>query len=85
MKTPSFSPFKNEADCIQIGEELTIENRLDRISIFGSIDITLDIEGLAVAKELKALLDLTLAEMEKTDLPKQIAAIKPETVRNPFA
>lgn len=80
----NFKPFKNEADCIEIGE-LTIENRVDRVSIFGSIDITLDKEGLAVAKELKAIIDSTLAEMEKADLPAKIAIAPIEIVDNPFA
>lgn len=79
-----FSPFKNESDCIQIGE-LTIENRIDRVSIFGSIEITLDKEGLEAAKELKAIIDSTLAEMEKVDLPDKIAIATVEIVNNPFA
>lgn len=79
----NFKPFKNEADCLQIGE-LTIENRVDRVSIFGSIDITLDKEGLAVAKELKAIIDTTLAEMEKVELPAKIAIAPVEIVDNPF-
>ena len=79
----NFSPFKNEADCLQIGE-LTIENRVDRVSIFGSIDITLDKEGLAVAKELKATIDSTLAEMEKADLPAKISILTAEMMDNPF-
>lgn len=79
-----FKPFQNESDCIQIGE-LNIENRLDRVSIFGSIDITLDKEGLSVAKELKAIIDSTLAAMEKADLPDKIAITPVETVDNPFA
>ena len=84
MKNNDFRPFKNEADCVTIGEDLTIENRVDRVSIFGSVDLTLDKEGFESAKELKALLDLTVAEMEKTDLPDHIEVVKPETVKNPF-
>lgn len=84
MKKNDFSPFKNESDCIQIGE-LTIENRIDKVSIFGSIDITLDKEGLAVSKELKAIIDSILAEMEKTNLPERIAIAAVEIVDNPFA
>jgi hypothetical protein len=84
MKKRDFSPFKNESDCVQIGD-LTIENRIDRISIFGSIDITFDKEGLAVAKELKAIIDSTLAEMEKVDLPDKIEIAPVEIVDNPFA
>lgn len=79
----NFKPFKNESDCLQI-RELTIENRTDRVSIFGSIDITLDKEGLAVAKELKAIIDSTLAEMEKVDLPAKITMAPVEIVDNPF-
>ena len=84
MAKAGIKPFKNESDALQIGD-LTIENRLDRVSIYGNMDITLDKEGLKAAKALKELLDLTLAELEKTDLPDQIAVTKPETVKNPFA
>ena len=84
MKKSAFRPFKNEADCITLGEDLTIENRVDRVSIFGSIDLTLDKEGLKAAKELKAILDLTVTEMESTDLPDHIAIAEPERVKNPF-
>lgn len=84
MNRNDFRPFRNEADCIQLGE-LTIENRVDRVSIFGSIDLTLDKEGYRAAKELKAILDLTVAELEKTDLPEHIIVAVPETVKNPFA
>ena len=84
MKKSGFRPFKNEADCIIIGEDLTIENRVDRVSIFGCIDLTLDRGGLKAAKELKSILDLAVAEMEKTDLPDHIAIAEPETVKNPF-
>jgi len=58
---------------------------MSSLSIYGSLDITLDQMGLKAAKELKAILDLTLAEMEKTKLPEHIAVVKPETVKNPFA
>jgi len=83
VRQKDFRPFRNEADCIQLGE-LTIENRVDRVSIFGSIDLTLDKEGYKAAKELKAILDLTVAGMEKTDLPEHIIVAVPETVKNPF-
>lgn len=84
MKKIDFSPYKNEVDCITIGEDLNIENRVDRVSIFGSIDLTLDKEGLKVAKELKAIIDLTIAALEKENLPDQIAIAERDTVKNPF-
>lgn len=84
MKKDIFKPFKNETDCVQLAEDLTIENRVDRVSIFGSIDLTLDKEGYKLAKELKVILDLTLEEMEKTDLPDHMILAELETVKNPF-
>lgn len=78
-----FYPYRNEAECLQIGD-LTIENRLDRVSLYGSLDITLDKEGLATAQALKDLLDATLAELAGTDLPDRIAIVASETVENPF-
>ncbi len=84
MAKKNIRPFMNEEDCLQIGD-LTIENRLDRVSIFGSIDITRDKEGLAVAQELKGILELTLAELENAALPDKVALQPVETVKNPFA
>jgi len=84
MVKKTISPFKNESECLQIGD-LNIENRLDRISIFGSLDITRDKEGLASAKSLKAILDLTLAELESAELPDKITLAGTDTVENPFA
>jgi len=77
-------PFANESESLQLGD-LTIENRTDRISIYGSIDLTLDKPGLDNARQLKAILDQTVAELEKADLPDGISVIEPETVENPFA
>jgi hypothetical protein len=79
-----FAPYQNESDCIQI-DELTIENRVDRVSIYGSINLTKDKAGLAAARELKNILSMILAELEKTDLPDQITLAEPETVDNPFS
>jgi hypothetical protein len=77
-------PFRNESECLQIGD-LTIENRLDRVSLFGSLDITLDREGLESARQLKRILDLTLAALEGADLPDRITLEAGDSVENPFA
>ncbi len=84
-KKSEFSPFKNETDSMQIGGDLTIENRIDRVSIYGSIDITLDKKGLAAAKELKTIIDATIREMTSVELPEKISIKPPESVDNPFA
>jgi hypothetical protein len=83
MVKKSFSPYKNESDCIQLGD-LTIENRVDRVSIFGSIDLTKDKDGLSMTRELKNIIDQTLAELEKSELPDRIVVNPAETVENPF-
>jgi hypothetical protein len=54
------------------------------VSFIGNIDLTLDKAGFKMAKELKAILDLTVAEMERTDIPDHISVTKPKTVKNPF-
>jgi hypothetical protein len=85
-KTPKIRPFQNEADVVLFGE-LSVENRIDRVSIHGSLDITRDRPGLADAKALKACLDAIIQALEgETELPDQVAGPKPsDTVDNPFA
>jgi len=84
MEKKIINPFKNESESLQMGD-LTVENRIDRVSIYGSIDITRDKEGLAIARQLKEILDLTLGELEKADLPEKIPLAPVEKVDNPFA
>ena len=75
--------FANETDSITIGD-LTIENRLDRLEIYGSVQITRDKEGLALAQELKSLLDAALQVLESEDLPDQVPLAPTDEVDNPF-
>ena len=60
----SLEPFADEATSLQI-EGLTIENRLDRVSLFGSIDMTKDRDGLLRARELRALLEAVVLALER--------------------
>lgn len=83
MDKLNFNPYKNESESIQLAD-LTIENRLDRISIYGSIDLTKDKIGLDYARELKKVIDQTLEELESSDLPDKVAIKKMQTVKNPF-
>jgi hypothetical protein len=84
MNKAELHPFANESESLQIGE-LTIENRTDRVSIYGSLDLTLDKPGLEQARRLKTILDSIMTELEKAELPDKVAVIEPDTVRNPFA
>jgi hypothetical protein len=78
-----FAPFQNESQTLTFAE-LNVENRLDRVSIFGSLDITKDKLGLAAALELKGMLDSVIEELSQTNLPDAIEVIAPTTVKNPF-
>ena len=49
-------PFQNESETYEI-DGLTVENRLDQVSIYGSIDITPDKKGMKSAQKIKALMD----------------------------
>jgi len=78
-----FVPFANEADVLNIGH-LQIENRLDRITLSGDVDLTLDQAGLAHAKALHQLLGDVVARLESQSLPAQLASPAVTTVKNPF-
>ncbi|MFC5547054.1 hypothetical protein [Massilia aerilata] len=79
-----FVPYANEADVLEIGH-LTIENRLDRITISGDLDLTADKQGLEAARRLHALLRQVVAGLEGRDLPDRLPPPKIEKVDNPFA
>ena len=83
---PTLRPFTDDAASLTIGK-LTVENGTDRLSLYGSLDITRDQHGLAQVRELKALLDAAVAELEaQADLPQALPkADAPRTVRNPFS
>lgn len=78
-----FIPYANEADVLHIGG-LMIENRLDRITISGDIDLTLDQAGLADTRALHALLGDVLAKLEAQTLPAKLPAPDMNIVKNPF-
>ena len=81
----TISPFTNESESLDIGD-LTIENRTDRISIYGSIDLTRDKTGLEHARMLMAVIDRVVQVLEsERDLPDRIAPPDmPDEVPNPF-
>jgi hypothetical protein len=80
----TIKPFTNEEESIAIGD-LTIENRLDRVEMYGSAQITKDKAGLRLAQELRQVLDATVkALQEEKDLPDHVTVIPPDSVKNPF-
>jgi len=81
-----FQPFGNDEQSLGL-DDLTVENGTDKVSIYGSLDVTRDKAGLKKARELKALVDATVEALEQEkDLPARTAAPeKPKQVKNPFA
>ena len=68
LKEDSMNYFQNESEVMIIkGEnhDLNIENRLDRVSLYGSVDITHDQAGLADALRLKGVLDGMVAVLSE--------------------
>lgn len=81
----TIKPFANETDSISIGD-LTVENRLDQIELYGNLALTKDKAGLKLARELKALVDATVTALESDqNLPDQLPPPQTDSVKNPFA
>lgn len=84
MPTQSFMAYENETESFQI-DEMTVENRLDRISIYGSLDLTKDRHGLESALKLKRIIDASIDALKRDkDLPDRIDVSPSESVQNPF-
>lgn len=79
----SFTPYANEADVIEIGN-LMLENRVDRITVSGDVDLTADKQGLQDARRLQQALAAIVAALEARDLPDRLPPPGIETVANPF-
>lgn len=78
-------PFANESDALGIGADLTIENRIDRVSLYGSVDLTWDKAGLVLARELLKVLQDTVNALEAApDLPDALPVKPARKVANPF-
>lgn len=79
------TPYADDAASLSIGE-LTVENGTDKVSLYGSLDLPRDKQGIAHARQLKALLDQVVQSLEADPhLPDRVPSPDaPGTVRNPF-
>jgi hypothetical protein len=82
-KAVNLSPFANESEVLTTAG-LTIENRLDRISVYGNIDITRDREGLTNAEVLKTVFNDIVATMKADHLEDKVSIKPVEEIANPF-
>ena len=79
-----YAPYANESDALTIGN-LAIENRVDRVSLSGDMELTKDKAGLVLAKQLQAVINATVKALEADKaLPDAIQTLKPRSVKNPF-
>jgi hypothetical protein len=79
-----FKPYANESDVVRIGA-LDIENRTDRVTLTGDIVLARDRHGLALARELQALLAQVVEALEAEDPLAETTRVKPaQDVKNPF-
>ncbi len=79
-----FKPFENGTESHSI-HDLTLENQVDSINLYGNLQITKDQAGLKAAKALQSYINDIVAQLEKqTDLPEQIARQVEGEVENPF-
>ena len=80
-----FKPYANESDVMCIGD-LEIENRVDRVTLTGDVVFTRDQAGLALARELQALLGRIVKALEADKSLPEAVEVKPaQVVKNPFA
>ena len=79
-----FKPFADESDVLTLGN-LAVENRMDRITVHGEVELTKDKAGLVLAKQLQAAINATVKVLEADKaLPDAVQVVKPRTVTNPF-
>lgn len=68
----SFMAYENETDSFLI-DKFTVKNKLDRIFLYGSLEITRDSEGLEYALKLKRVIDAAIDALKRDkQLPRRI-------------
>ncbi len=82
---PEMKPFADDSAAVELGD-LKFENGRDRIACYGSLDLTRDKAGLALAQQLQAMLAAVIQALEAdANLPDTIPPPKKRgTVKNPF-
>lgn len=84
IELKDFEPFAECASLCSL-DGLTIENNQDRLSLYGSLNIAQDQQGLAQAQALKALLEQVISHLQaQQDLPEKLDYPPEEEVDNPF-
>lgn len=79
-------PFADDSAASSVGD-MRLENGRDRIAVYGSLDLTRDQAGLALAREMQAVLAGVIEALEgDPHLPTATPPPKrPGTAPNPFS
>jgi hypothetical protein len=75
--------FQNEYESEQLGD-LTIENRMDCVNIYGMIALKRTDKGLQEALALKSMIDDIIASIRLSDRNHQTTARLTDTIENPW-
>ncbi|MCU4503179.1 hypothetical protein KTI78_08355 [Acinetobacter sp. WU_MDCI_Abxe161] len=78
-----FKPFEKGTESSSI-EDLTLENDVDCVNIYGNLQITKDKVGLEQAKALQSFLNDVVTALEKEELPEKIERPAEQEINNPF-
>lgn len=79
-----FKPFEKGDESSSI-YDLTLENQLDRINIYGNLQITKDQQGLKTAETLQVFInDIVKALQSDANLPERIQQQNIKEIENPF-
>lgn len=79
-----FKAFETATESHSI-HDLTVENDVDRVNLYGNLQLTKDQAGLAAAKALQSILNNVVSALEaEVDLPAQIETKDSDEVENPF-
>ena len=80
----TFKPFQDAVASSQI-DHLTFENQGERVSIYGSLQISQDQHGLKLALQLQQRINEIVKVLnEQTHLPEKIHYDTDEQIDNPF-
>ena len=78
-----FKPFE-QGDQSSAIYDLTLENQVDCVSLYGNLQITKDQAGLKTAKALQQFINDVVIALEKEELPAQIERKPEQEIENPF-
>lgn len=82
-----FTPYQHGTESMMI-DDLTLENGLDVINVYGNLQLYADEHGLAQAKQLQQLFTACVQHLEALQqqgkLPEKTQFIPKERVNNPF-